>query len=56
MGMSTRQLRDKYVATRLATEEDIERYSTFAADATCWATYHATIRAVGRKPGQGAAS
>ncbi|MBI1918847.1 MAG: class I SAM-dependent methyltransferase [Planctomycetes bacterium] len=53
MGLSTYQLRDKYVATGLATEEDIERYGTFAADPTCWATYHATISAVGRKPMKG---
>jgi ubiquinone/menaquinone biosynthesis C-methylase UbiE len=51
MRMSTYQLRDKYVATGLATEEDIEHYGTFAADPTCWATYHATIRATAQKPG-----
>jgi SAM-dependent methyltransferase len=51
MALSTYQLRDKYVATGLATEGDVERYGTFAADPTCWATYHATIRAAGRKPG-----
>jgi SAM-dependent methyltransferase len=50
MALSTCQLRDKYVATGLVTEEDIERYGAFAADPTCWATYHATIRAAGRKP------
>jgi ubiquinone/menaquinone biosynthesis C-methylase UbiE len=49
MGMSTYQLRDKYVATGLATEQDIELYGAFAADPTCWATYHATISAAGRK-------
>src|SRR5688572_8886873 len=31
MGMSTHQLRDKYIATGLATEHDIEFYSAFAA-------------------------
>jgi SAM-dependent methyltransferase len=49
MAMSTCQLRDEYVATGLATEDDIARYALFAADPTCWATYHATIRASGRK-------
>jgi SAM-dependent methyltransferase len=53
MGMSTRQLQDKYVATGLATQEDIDLYGTFTADPTCWATYHATISAVGRKPKRG---
>jgi SAM-dependent methyltransferase len=52
MAMSTHQLRGKYVATGRATEGDVERYGTFAADPTCWATYHATIRAAGRKPGK----
>jgi hypothetical protein len=52
MAMSTHQLRDKYVATGLATEGDVERYGTFAADPTCWATYHTTIRAAGRKNGK----
>jgi SAM-dependent methyltransferase len=55
MAMSTCQLRDRYVATGLATEEDIERYGTFAADPACRATYHATIRAAGRKPRTGPA-
>jgi SAM-dependent methyltransferase len=50
MGLSTEQLRDKYVATGLATERDIELYGTFAAERACWATYHATVRASGRKP------
>jgi SAM-dependent methyltransferase len=51
MGMSARQLRDKYVATSLVTERDIKLYSAFAEHAACWATYHGTIRAAGRKPG-----
>ena len=55
MGLSTEQLRDKYVATDLATERDIELYGAFTTDRTCWATYHATIRATGRKPERGGA-
>ena len=51
MRLSTEQLRDKYVATGLASERDIELYGAFAADGACWATYHATVRASGRKPG-----
>jgi SAM-dependent methyltransferase len=50
MAMSTAQLADKYVATGLASAEDIAGYAKFAADPACWATYHATIRAAGRKP------
>jgi hypothetical protein len=49
MGLSTNQLRDKYIATGLATQEDIELYNAFTADPTCWATYHATVRLMGRK-------
>jgi SAM-dependent methyltransferase len=51
MGLSTEQLSDKYLATGLATERDIELYGSFAADRACWATYHATVRAIGRNPG-----
>jgi SAM-dependent methyltransferase len=50
MAMSTSALGDKYIATELAAVEDIERYGRFAASPACWATYHATIRGVGRKP------
>lgn len=50
MGLSTCQLRDKYVATGLVTERDIELYGAFTAENACWATYHATIRVSGRKP------
>ena len=53
MAMSACQLREKYLATGLATDADIERYGEFAADPTCRATYHATVRAAGRKPGKG---
>jgi SAM-dependent methyltransferase len=49
MAMSTFQLAEKYVATGLASRQDIELYGRFAADPTCWATYHATIRGVARK-------
>ena len=51
MCLSTDQLRDKYMATGLATGRDIELYGSFAAERACWATYHATVRASGRKPG-----
>ena len=50
MGMSTSVLGDKYIATKLAGAEDIERYARFAASPSCWATYHATVRGLARKP------
>jgi SAM-dependent methyltransferase len=50
MGMSTYQLREKYLATNLATESDIERYGAFTAERSCWAIYHGTFRAIGTKP------
>jgi SAM-dependent methyltransferase len=50
MAMSAAQLADKYVATGLASAEDIALYGRFAGDPTCWATYHGTIRGAGRKP------
>jgi len=53
MSMSTFQLAEKYVATGLATQEDIETYGRFASDPTCWATYHATIRGLARKARSG---
>jgi hypothetical protein len=51
MSLSTCQLRDKYIATGLASERDIELHGSFAAERACWATYHATVRPSGRKPG-----
>jgi hypothetical protein len=50
MGMSANQLRDKYIATRSATDQGVEQYGAFTADPSCWATYHGTVRAIGRKP------
>jgi ubiquinone/menaquinone biosynthesis C-methylase UbiE len=50
MEMSTRQLQAKYLATGLATAEQIAGYGAFTADPGCWATYHATIRAAARRP------
>lgn len=50
MGMSVHQLGGPCIATGLATEDDIRLYGVYAADPTCWATHHATIRAIGRKP------
>lgn len=53
MSMSTEQLARRYVETGLARPQDIEQYAAFTADPQCWATYHGTIRGVGRKPAEG---
>jgi precorrin-6B methylase 2 len=50
MAMSARLLAKAYIATGFAKPEDISRYDSFANDASCWATYQATIRAIARKP------
>lgn len=49
MGLSTRQLQQKYLDTGLATGEDIDNYDAFSADPSCWAIYHGTVRAAARK-------
>src|SRR5262245_32992149 len=50
MGMATRHLRDKDLATGWTTPQDIENYGRFSSEASCWAIYHGTIRAAARKP------
>jgi SAM-dependent methyltransferase len=50
MAMSTRQLRDRYLETGLATSEDIEGYLDFAANPACWATYHGVVRGSATAP------
>jgi len=50
MGLSTLQLREKYLATGQASEVDIDHYGHFAVDPSCWAIHHGTVRAVARKP------
>ncbi len=49
MKASTEQLRDKYVATGLASDDDIENYSRFAEDEDAWAIYYATVRVLARR-------
>jgi SAM-dependent methyltransferase len=48
--LSTRQLQEKYIATGIASDEDIKLYDAFTHDPTCWAIYHGTVRGVGCKP------
>jgi ubiquinone/menaquinone biosynthesis C-methylase UbiE len=51
MKMSAVHLREKYLATGVVSDEDIDRYSRFAEDSRTSAVYYATIGVSGRKPG-----
>ena len=47
MKLSAEQLREKYVATGLVTEADIEQYCRLADDPDAWAIYYATVAVTG---------
>lgn len=49
MRLSTQQLADKYLATGVASAEDMDGYAKFASDPACWAIYYATFRALSQK-------
>ena len=49
MRLSALSLRDKYVATGLATAADIDGYAEFAQTPGCWAGYYATARILASK-------
>jgi len=49
MKMSAVQLREKYLATGVVTEQDLNRYCRFAEDPHAWAIYYATVAVSGRK-------
>lgn len=49
MGMSMRQLRERYLATGLLSAGDMENYGAFSSDPSCWAIYHGTVRGAARK-------
>ena len=51
MKMSAEQLREKYLATGVVRQSDLERYCRFADDPNSWAVYYATIAVNGRKVG-----
>ena len=51
MKMSTEQLREKYLATGVVGQSDLERYCRFTDDPNTWAIYYATIAVSGRKAG-----
>ena len=49
MQMSALQLREKYLATGIVTERDLEQYGLFAEDPHTWAIYYATVSVSGQK-------
>ena len=51
MKMSTEQLREKYLATGIVEQSDLDRYCRFAGDPDTWAIYYATIAVSGQKAG-----
>lgn len=50
MAESAFALKDKYLSTGKATEEDIEFYTRGAGDPASWAAYYATVSIVARAP------
>ncbi len=50
MKMSALQLREKYLATGVVTNDDLDRYCRFAENPESSAIYYATIAVQGRKP------
>jgi SAM-dependent methyltransferase len=49
MAMSAEQLRDKYLATGIVSEADLQGYCQCAEDSESRAVYYATVAAAGRK-------
>jgi SAM-dependent methyltransferase len=49
MAMSAEQLRDKYLATGIVSEADLEGYRQMAEDSRSRAVYYATVAVAGRK-------
>ncbi len=47
MKLSAQQLREKYVATGLVTDSEVDAYCRFADDADAWAVYYATVAVTG---------
>jgi SAM-dependent methyltransferase len=50
MRLSALQLQEKYRATGVVTDADIEAYCRFAEDPHSWAVYYATVAVRARKP------
>jgi hypothetical protein len=53
MGESTRALRDKYIATGMASGTNIENYIENANNARFWAVYYSTVTVIAKKSGNG---
>ena len=51
MKMSVEQLQEKYLATGVIAQLDLERYCRFADNPNTWAIYYLTIAVSGRKVG-----
>ena len=49
MAMSAEQLRDKYLATGIVSETDLQHYGECAEDPQSRAVYYATVAVAGRK-------
>jgi len=49
MKISTLQLAEKYIATGIVTQEDIEKYCRFADNRNAWAIYYTTVGVVAQK-------
>ena len=50
MKLSALQLSEKYKATGIATDEDIQTYCQFAENPTSWGIFVATVGVSGQKP------
>ncbi|MEK6784999.1 MAG: class I SAM-dependent methyltransferase [Nitrospirota bacterium] len=50
MKMSAVQLRDKYLATGVVTEQNLDQYRCFTDNPQAWAIYYGTVAASGQKP------
>ena len=50
MKLSALQLSEKYKATGIVTDEDIQTYCQFADKPNCWGIFVATVRVSGQKP------
>lgn len=50
MNMSAVQLRDKYLATGVVSEQDLDQYRRFTEDPQAWAIYYGTVAVSGQRP------
>jgi hypothetical protein len=48
MRMSTRQLRDKYLATGMSSEQDLTLYDELSEDPNSWVLHYSTVRLLAR--------